>query len=841
MNRGSFTKYFLYKNLFLACLFFAGLVGFAQKSPEREYLISPKKDTVFIQSINLTDIPSNLEKSYTQLKRIENILTQKPEMLKFDSVYQIGMKNILANKKRIQEDNVYNSLQALNNIQNEWLTYKEKLNNWKEYFNNRLLELDNSLFELHVLLASWKKTRTAAQEASLPSDVLETLQEFIASAERLERRFVSRQNDILRKQNSLTELSFLIDDVLTFIENESRIIRSEFFRRDSPPIWRAADSSVRTSTSISQLKDTFQSNMRGLSVFLNNNQNKFVLHLIIFVVLWLMYFLLSRHARKISPDKEMDDFTSSTEIISKHGLSALVISLFLSIWIYPALISPVSNLIRFIYVLIAIYILPKYIDRRLRKILLAILLLFLVNEVQYWMVGKEIVPRIILLFESLLASWILYMIIKKESPVMNQVKYRNWGIILYIIPVFLLFLAVSIIGNITGFVELSVLLSDSVVNGILNLIVLIVTILVLNRTVHILLNTSFLQASFIIRNHKDIIEKRSRQFIYFFGFLIWLRSLLNLMGVYDLIYEWFVEAAQTSWEVGTTTIELSNIINFILVIIITVIAYRLVRIILKEDVFPRVTLPRGVPGAISMVVTYFIVGYGFFVAIGAAGVDLGQFGLIAGALGVGIGFGLQGIVANFIAGLVLAFERPIQVGDEIQLATMMGVVTSIGVRSTTIKTYDGSEVIVPNSDLITKDVTNWTLSDRKKRRDIFVSVAYGTKPQQVIELMKRVASGHPDVLKVPAPWALFEGFGDNSLNFRIRIWTTMDTGLTVKSEVAMNIYDALEAEGIEIPFPQRDLHIRTIDASVLETGRKITRPKPKQGRKGRGNTEKDQP
>jgi small-conductance mechanosensitive channel len=230
-----------------------------------------------------------------------------------------------------------------------------------------------------------------------------------------------------------------------------------------------------------------------------------------------------------------------------------------------------------------------------------------------------------------------------------------------------------------------------------------------------------------------------------------------------------------------------------------------------------------------MITGYVIVAYGFFIALGSVA-DLSSFGLLAGALGVGIGFGLQGIVANFIAGIVLAFERPIQVGDEIELPATMGIVTSIGVRSTTVRTYDGSEVIIPNSDLITKDVINWTLSDRKKRRDIYIGVAYGTDPDVVLELIKRVASEHPNVLNIPAPWALFDGFGDNSLNFRIRVWTTMDTGMTTKSEVTVAIYDALREAGISIPFPQRDLHIKSIDQDIKQelTGKKTTTRKPRQ-------------
>ena len=158
----------------------------------------------------------------------------------------------------------------------------------------------------------------------------------------------------------------------------------------------------------------------------------------------------------------------------------------------------------------------------------------------------------------------------------------------------------------------------------------------------------------------------------------------------------------------------------------------------------------------------------------------------------------------------------------------MGDVTQIGVRACTIKTFEGSEVIVPNSSLITNDVTNWTLSDRRKRRDINVTTAYGSNPEEVLEIIKTTAQEHPNVLKIPAPWALFDGFGDNSLNFRIRIWTTMDTGMSTKSEVAIMLYSALKDAGIEIPFPQRDLHLRTVSDSVIDM---IGQPKAKQAQR----------
>jgi small-conductance mechanosensitive channel len=146
----------------------------------------------------------------------------------------------------------------------------------------------------------------------------------------------------------------------------------------------------------------------------------------------------------------------------------------------------------------------------------------------------------------------------------------------------------------------------------------------------------------------------------------------------------------------------------------------------------------------------------------------------------------------------------------------MGTVSSIGVRSSNIKTYDGSEIIVPNGDLISNDVVNWTLSDRKKRREVPVSVAYGSDPREVLEILSKVAGDHVNVLESPAPWATFEGFGDSSLDFKIRFWVPFDIGVTVKSQVAMSIYDALAEAGINIPFPQQDIYIKAVEDNSLD-------------------------
>ncbi|MBW2377428.1 MAG: mechanosensitive ion channel, partial [Deltaproteobacteria bacterium] len=177
---------------------------------------------------------------------------------------------------------------------------------------------------------------------------------------------------------------------------------------------------------------------------------------------------------------------------------------------------------------------------------------------------------------------------------------------------------------------------------------------------------------------------------------------------------------------------------------------------------------------------------------------------------MGIGFGLQGLVNNVVSGFVLLTERPIRLRDKIEIEGVLGNVSSIGIRASMIRTFDGAEVIVPNGDLISQRVVNWTLSARRQRVIIPVGVAYGTDPNQVLSILRRLAAENEKVFKAPAPLALFRGFGESSLDFELRIFMDPLDVLDVPSAVNVEINEALKEAGIEIPFPQRDLHLRGV-------------------------------
>ncbi|MEL7029010.1 MAG: mechanosensitive ion channel domain-containing protein, partial [Pseudomonadota bacterium] len=183
--------------------------------------------------------------------------------------------------------------------------------------------------------------------------------------------------------------------------------------------------------------------------------------------------------------------------------------------------------------------------------------------------------------------------------------------------------------------------------------------------------------------------------------------------------------------------------------------------------------------------------------------------IIAGALSVGIGFGLQSIVNNFVSGLILLFERPIKVGDWIVTNSGEGLVKRISVRSTEIETFDRSSIIVPNAELISAAVTNWTYKDKIGRVIVPVGVTYDADPAEVIEILEKVARDLPVVLDYPAPFVYFDEFGDSSLNFQLRAYIRdINSSLSARTQIRVGIFNALKEAGIEIPFPQRDLHVK---------------------------------
>lgn len=264
-------------------------------------------------------------------------------------------------------------------------------------------------------------------------------------------------------------------------------------------------------------------------------------------------------------------------------------------------------------------------------------------------------------------------------------------------------------------------------------------------------------------------------------------------------------------KLGETQITLLSILYLALLLLLLIYLSGKVRKVLVNRLLAKRGVNVGVREATGTIVRYVILFIGLLVILQTVGIDLTALSILTGAVGLGIGFGLQNIASNFISGLIILFERPVRIGDRIAVGDVEGDVMRIGARSTTVLTNDNIDIIIPNSKLITENVVNWTHRERTVRFRIPVTVAYNTDPRKLEKVLLEAANEVPDILTAPAPGVRFIALGENGLEFELRAWTTSLVQRKGKfvSQINFAIYDKFKEHEIEVPYPQRDVHIRT--------------------------------
>jgi small-conductance mechanosensitive channel len=295
------------------------------------------------------------------------------------------------------------------------------------------------------------------------------------------------------------------------------------------------------------------------------------------------------------------------------------------------------------------------------------------------------------------------------------------------------------------------------------------------------------------------------------GIGIWiflLPAVLMIWGAYDNLKGATEGFYAIGFNMGSQRFNLGMLIAAACVVYGSFVLSWVLREVLMEEVLIRRKVEKGVRLSMGTLIHYVLIFVGFLLALWVLGFKFTNLTIVLSALGVGIGFGLQGVVNNFVSGLILLFEQPVRVGDTIEIGGMWSDIQKIGLRSTIVRTFDQADVIIPNADLISNQVTNWTLSNRVARLHLSVGVAYGSDIQLVMETLLACARENSNVAETPDPQALFLNFGDSSLDFELLAWIS-DAGnrLTTKSELHQEIDRRFRENGIVIPFPQRDVHL----------------------------------
>ena len=464
--------------------------------------------------------------------------------------------------------------------------------------------------------------------------------------------------------------------------------------------------------------------------------------------------------------------------------------------------------------LILLRLTPRRLVAGHTAILFGLAALFVLDRVRLVMPYESLAFRLDLLLVTLAlaAGFARYALLGRRGGIPQDSWLWLW---VRLAPLTLALMAAALVANLLGNVTLADLLVRGLLASIYVSAMLFSAALVLINFVVLLTRSRLGQVLRMVALRGEQIVRSLRRVIRIVTFATWAFVTLSVFQLWDPLAMRIGHLLGASWEFGDLKFTLGGVLTFVVGVVAAFYVSRAIRFLLDEEVLVRLPWPTGAKSTTATLAYYGVLFAGLLLAFSAAGVQTGQFALVFGALGVGIGFGLQNVVNNFVSGLILMFERPVQPGDIIDIDTLQGRVVEIGLRATRIKTWEGAEVVVPNGTLLSGNLVNWTLSDSTRRVEVAVGVAYGTDLRRVLEILMQVAVAQPDAIEDPAPVVLFTGFGASSLDFVMRFWTRdAATAAVARSDAGVAVAEALTAAGIEIPFPQQDLHLRSVTPEV---------------------------
>jgi small-conductance mechanosensitive channel len=379
----------------------------------------------------------------------------------------------------------------------------------------------------------------------------------------------------------------------------------------------------------------------------------------------------------------------------------------------------------------------------------------------------------------------------------------------------LIFLAI-IIAELWGKAALAQDIFLSLIDSVATALVFMLFLYMIHGVIEWLFRSSPLRRTALVYKDPDAIVRRVTRFIdVIICGLVLLPAILMIWGVYNSLEAATKGLLALGFNLGSQRISIGLVIISAGILYGAFFASWIIQKVLIDEVLARRRVETGVRVSIAKLVHYVLIFVGFILALLALGFEFTKLTIMLSALGVGIGFGLQSVVNNFVSGLILLFERPVRVGDTIELEGRWAEIKKIGLRATTVQTLDQADVIIPNADLIANQVTNWTLSNRRVRLTIPVGVAYGSDVPLVMEILMECANENSMVAKTFTPQVLFLSFGESSLDFELRVWVLdADHRLKAKSELHQAIDRRFREANIEIAFPQRDLHLRSLDEEI---------------------------
>jgi len=697
--------------------------------------------------------------------------------------------------------------QRLESLQRNWGFFEAKLERWRRTFQRQIDRLSDEAAQLAARRADWEATRESPLAGDLAPALMQRTRDVLRQLEAADRAvsdLLARHLELARRGNSLRAT---IDSGEREIAAASASFDRRLAKMDEPPLWKAWRETEPSETRRSQVAATLAGDRAFLRYYLAAADEQLWLHgVFALLAIPLLLWLRARSQRLIADDPELK---SSTQALLRPVSAWLVLVLVATLVFQPLAPSLLREVALLLTVIPVLRLLPAKVFASLGAWPFAITVLYLFHRLGFVLVGQPLWHRLHLLVVTLLTLGALLSVLlqaRRRTPA--AIATRRQRILRTIGALALLALAISAASNVVGNVSLAEVLTSGTLDSLYLGFVLYAGATVLASIARLLARRRSTRLA-LVTEHAGPLLVRFANLVKYGAVVAWLLLTLNGFRVLRPIVEWGRGILTHPFGFGAISLTLGSILLFAVSVYAAFWIARTLREILRDEILGRMTLPRGVANSVASLTYYAVIIFGLLVALAAAGFRVSQLAIVVGALSVGIGFGLQNVVNNFVSGLILMFERPIQPGDAVEISGVSGTVREIGMRATIITTAEGAEVLVPNGTLLSEKLVNWTLRDMNRRLDVDLAVGYDGDVRQVMQLLKQAAVSTPGVAETPEPAVLCTGIGPATLNFAIRAWTNdFNNAAAIRSNLALRVVDALREAGITLPVKPQELTIR---------------------------------
>jgi potassium-dependent mechanosensitive channel len=685
---------------------------------------------------------------------------------------------------------------TLDSLASSWEAFRSQLDDAMGQIDARVRRRAADLETLTRLRYSWARALDLARKAGAPASVQERVQSTLAAIEAARPAIDQRHAHVLVLQDSVSRGLQTCDDALARIDDARRQAIERMFVQQEPPVWRTGLASIDPRRGGANLSADLATKIDSVRIYAQAYRLRLVLSGLI--ILACMVLLRRGRVQLEGAGKRPGTEGRVPSTFQTPYSAAILLGLLIS---FPLRRTPpfaLQQLTLAVATTAAVFVLRLVLPARLTSVLYAaaaLLVLHLTADLLQIPVGLE---QVILIVElGAMAVVLLWASLQLDRWKPDVHSPRLLGIGRALIRILALGCGASALAAACGYLDLAAFLGVGLFYVFFVTFVLLAGRVVLEDVLTIGLERGPLLRVRAVAGHRTLIERRARRAIDVLVGALWIWLVLDRFELLRPVGSVLQSALGAHLRVGELDLAVSRVLGFVAVVVGVYLATRLAMTVLEEDVYSRMTLPRGVPYALSTLTRYTLLLVGFLLSLGTLGLDLTRITVLLSAFGLGIGFGLQQIMNNFFSGLILLFERPVKVGDSIQLGDLGGDVLRIGMRSSTLRTSQGAEVIVPNSKILEEKVTNWTLSDRRRRIDLDVGVTGDTDPERIISLFLDVARRDRRVSGNPPPEALLVRFGETSADFQLRIWTDDPDWTRLRSDLAVALQRALRAVRVQ--------------------------------------------